>query len=704
MSRSLLLVGGVFGAACLPTLAAFADTPSSQPAARPNYPSADRVGAETAEAAGSKSLLDFEALSFELGFEGRYDQRKIRYDPNARFQWRYHETERAHAFEETIGLRSSGILLDERLMLFELGGRWGLTQEWFSESRPGPDRSGSPHGDLLEYDVNFTLLPRGTISANAHATRLDSRIPRAFQPSLDRTLERYGADAFLNHPTFPMRFSFEHVWDELTSRTRELRDEEERGRDTFRYEGTWQISERHAFRLEYEYDDRSERYSGGDTRFDTTRNYVVLNHTLRFGEDGRSALEMLARFQDETGDLARDTAEVSALLRLQHTGSLSSNYRAQFLRESFQALTTRTWRGEAGLTHQLSDTLTSSVQLYGSRENADDNADFTEWGGLANMSFRRDNALGRFSGNLSYNHVATDTRDGTRRGIVIGESVTFRDPLLAFLAHTDVDRISLVVTDTNRARTYLPVRDYIVVPLGRYTALQRVPTGQIADRQTVSVSYTYRVFGDYDVSRDRIDFRVQQEFNFGLTPYYALSLQDEDIDNPRYLPFRARNVNRQRIGATYRRKRWSAGLEYEYNDDAIDPYQALHLNGDVVLWQTARNQLDGKGTLSQFWFDGSNGLASRDTTLLDLGMSYRLLIARDFEADLSALYRYEEDSLYGITHGVDLSGALEWNVGYFSLRFEAEYDVLDLPNSSDDGFAVWLKLKREIPLIARNTP
>ena len=72
-------------------------------------------------------------------------------------------------------------------------------------------------------------------------------------------------------------------------------------------------------------------------------------------------------------------------------------------------------------------------------------------------------------------------------------------------------------------------------------------------------------------------------------------------------------------------------------------------------------------------------------------------------ANASATYRYEDDSLYGITHGVDLSGALEWKLGYFSLLLEAEYDALDLPGSSDDGFGVWLKLKREIPVIARNT-
>ena len=699
MMRNLIRASSVFGAVCLLPLAAAADTPTTQP----DRPEANEAQAETPKTTGPKSLFDFQDLTFELGFEGRADRRRVRFDTNEWFSRRYRQTNRAYGFEETLGVRSEGSFFNERLLQFDLAARWGLTQERFSETGSGPDLREDPHGDLLEYDLNFTLLPRGVVSANAYATRLDSRIPRAFQPSLDRTLEKYGAGLFVNHRIFPMRFTFEHVWDELTSRTRNLIDDEQRGRDTFRYEGTWQISDRHSLRLEYQYDDRREQYSGGDTRFDTTRNYLTLNHILRFGRDGRSSLETLARFQDETGDLARDTVEASTRLRLQHGDSLSTNYAAQFLRESFQELTTRTWRGEAGVTHQLGETLVSSLQLYGLRQSADENADFSESGGIANVSFSRDNPLGRFSANLSYNHVATDTDDGAQRGIVIAESVTFRDPLPAYLAKDDIDLLSVVVTDVNRTRTYLPGRDFLAMPLGRYMALRRVPTGQIADRQTVLVSYTYRVSRDYDISRDRIDLRVQQDFKFGLTPYYAGSVQDEDIDEPRYLRFRARNVNRHRVGATYRQKLWSAGLEYEFHDDTIDPYQAMHFNGDVVLWQNAQHQLDGKATLSRFWFDGSDGLAPRDTTLLDLGASYRYSLAQGLEVNAGAMYRYEDDSLYGLTRGVDLTGALEWKLGYFSLRFEAEYDVLDLPDSSDDGLAVWLKLKREIPLIARNT-
>ncbi len=672
--------------------------PSTQPTTQPSSTSA----ADAPPGATQSSLLEFDELALELGFEAAYDQRRVRTGAPTGSNRSYYQTNRNRRFEETIGLRAAGTLLGEDVLDFDLGLDWGLTQERFTEIVPGPDRRDAANGDLLEYDALITLFPRGKLSATMYAKRQDSRVPRAFLPSLDRTYERYGVDVLFNDRTFPMRFSFEHAWDELTSRTRDLHDDEERGQDRFSYEGTWQISDSHALRLEYQYEDRSEQYSGGDTRFDTRRHYLTLNHTLRFGADKRSSLETLARFQEESGDLARDVAEVSSLLRLQHTDALQTNYRFQFLRESFEELTTTTWRGEAGLTHQLDDMLTTTLQGYGMHELADENADLDEWGVLASAAFSKPNDLGRFRANLSYNYSSISSDDGEQHGVIIGESVTFRDPLVSYLAHMDVDMASVVVSDARRTRTYLPGRDYVVVTLGRYTALQRVATGQIADRETVLVTYTYRVFSNYDLVRHRLDWRLQQDFDFGLSPYYAGSIQNEDLDDSAYLHFRARNVNRHRIGATYKQRRWSVGAEYEFNDDAIDPYQAMHLNGDVVILHDARQQLDGKANFSRFWFDGSEGLEPRNTSLLDLGLSYRYLLTRDLEASATAMYRFEDDSLYGDTHGVDFSGAVEWEIGHFSLLFEAEYDLLYLPDSRDDGAAFWIKLKREIPLLARN--
>jgi len=677
---------------------------AAQPATTQPAPANELFGSPSAPESGRRPApMSLDNLSLSLGFEGSYDERRVRSKSPAFPSPGTRQVNQSRRFEETLGLQTSGNVGGEDVLLFDVGADLGLSQEWYRESGTWPDRSERPHGDLLEYDVRLSALPRGKISADGYAQKLDSRVPRMFLPSLDRSLERYGGDVLFNDATFPMRLSFEHIDEELSGRTGDYVDDEKRGQDSFRYEGTWQASRNQSLRLEYEYTDRQEQYSGSPTRFDTRRNFLALNHVWRFGEAERSTWENLIRWQDETGDLGRDNLELASRLRLQHTDKLATNYGMQYLRDGFQRLQTETSRGEAGISYKFDDALSASLQGYGFEQRSDGSADYCELGSLANLNYAKDNDLGRLSANLSYNHTSTESRHGNSRGIVIAESVPLIDPLPSFLAHTDVDLFSIVVTDAARTRTYLPGRDYLPVRVGRYTSLQRLPLGMIADRQSVLASYTYDVGDNYSVQRDRVDVRVQQDFKFGLSPYYAGSLQEENIDNERFLSFRDRDINRHRLGATYRKPRWSLGLEYEYNDDAIDPYQAVHGNGDVILFQTAAHQLDAKLTASRFWFDGAYDLASHDTTLVDTGLTYRSILARDLEANASAMYRYEDDSVYGVTHGVDLTAAVDWRIGYFTLRFEAEYDMLRLPGSEDDSFGLWVKLMREIPVIGGKT-
>lgn len=697
-----LLVGALAVAGCLGG-SAHAQDAATPPTSQPAPPDQESRPAGPPEVGRQVAPMSLENLSLELGFEGSYEERTVKSRSPAFPLPSTRQINKARRFEETLGLQASGNIGGEDVVLFDVGADMGLSQEWYSEQGQWPNRNHDPHGDLLEYDLRMTALPRGKISADGYAQKLDSRVPRMFLPSLDRTLERYGGDVLINDAAFPMRLSFEHLDEELNSRVGRTSDNEKRAQDSFRYEGAWQISRRQSLRLEYEYNDRHEQYAGSPSRFDTRRNYLALNHVWRLGEDEKSSWENLIRWQDETGDLGRDNLELASRLRLQHTDKLATNYALQHLQDHFQRLETETDRAEAGVTYQFDQALSATLQGYGFEQRANESADYRELGSLANLTYSKDNDLGRLSANLSYNHTNTESRHGNNRGIVIGEAVTLVDPLPSFLAHTDIDLFSIVVTDATRLRTYLPGRDYLPVRVGRYTSLQRLPLGAIADHQTVVASYTYDVRDDYGVQRDRVDLRIQQDFKFGLSPYYAASLQDEDIDRDRFLSFRERDINRQRLGATYRRPRWSMGLEYEYNDDAIDPYQAVHGNGDLILFQTAAHQLDGKLTASRFWFDGACDLAAHDTTLVDTGVTYRSLLARDLEANASAMYRYEDDSLYGVTHGVDLTAAVDWRIGRFTLRFEAEYDMLHLPGSADDSFGFWIKLKREIPVIGGKT-
>lgn len=690
----------LFGLLALPSVAA-AQVPTTQPA-RADEP-APTAGEPAAHADPPPAWrgLAFDDLSFDVGLDAEWHRRRTDSRTTSPYPAHYRQRDSRRALEESVGATATGSLFDERVLHFDLSGRWGVSQERYHETRPGRDLTSSPDGDLLEYDARATLFPAGKLSGTAFASQQEDRVPRAFLPSLDRSRERYGAELVYSDRVLPMRASFERTRESLSSPGFGSQDDEQRGDTRLNYEATFQPTENHAFRLDYEYDDRSERYSGTRTRFETTRNDLTLNHTLQFGADNRSRLETIARFQDESGDLARDQAEVAPRLRLQHSDALSTYYGGQYLRESFEGLDLELTRGDVGLTHQLGPSLTSTLGLYGLSQRADRGSDTREWGGTGNWAFTRDNGLGRFSATLGYAHTHARSDDGGRGGVVIGEAITLRDPLPTYLAHPDVHVLTVVLTDATRTRIYLPGRDYLAVRGGRYTAVSRLPIGRIADGETVLASYTYRTSGGFELGRDRIDTRVQQDFKGGLTPYYAGTLQWESIDRTRYLSFDPRDIQRHRVGVNYRRPRWSTGLEYEYNDDSIDPFQALHARADVTLINRVPHALDGRASFSHFRFRGADALNARQTSLLDLGTTYRLTLGPSLDAQAAAAYRYEDDSLAGVTRGVDVSGSLNWRIGQFTALLEVEYDLLELDRSRDRAFGAWIKLRRTFPVTRR---
>lgn len=696
-------------------LRAAAQPPATQPATAPPpaAPVAPAAEDESAPPRRPAQWLHIDALRFQLRFDAEALHRRVVNERRpagrlGRSPWR--QSNSTWRFEESLAFESAGWAFGDRVMTYDVFARWGLSQEIFEEDGPGYDLDARPDGEALEYDLRFNFLPAGKISGTAFASQLDDRIPRPFLPSLDRRRERYGAGIFFNDPVLPMSLTWEHAFERLDSGFDLALDDEDRRDDALRYEATWQPSPRQHLRFEYEHDRRREKYSGTATRFDTTRDELTLDHVFRFGPGERHSLETFARFSDERGDLARDTAQVVPQLRLRWSDQWSTTLRGEYRRESFERLELDTWRGDFILAHQFDDWLTSTLDLWTQFDQAEHNPDLTEWGGTLSSSLSRPTPWGRLSAYGAYTHVAQHAGDGRRDGLVLSESVTFRDPLPAYLAQNNVVASSVVVTDATRSRVYLAGRDYLVVQAGGVTSLVRVRTGRIADRQTVLVTYRYRAFRAYDLVRDRIDYRLQHDFEFGLTPYYAGSLQDEELDasdRDRLLAFRERNVNRHRLGLTYRRPRWSIGAEYEYHDESIDPYEAVHLTGDAIVLQGARHTLNANGSFSRFWFDGARGgfwsgrggLDERTTDMLDLGVSYRYLLGERFEATAAARYRWENDSLFGDTHGVDLSSGVEYRIGYFAVSFEIEYDLLNLPGSEDDTVAAWLRVRRDIPVI-----
>ena len=167
------------------------------------------------------------------------------------------------------------------------------------------------------------------------------------------------------------------------------------------------------------------------------------------------------------------------------------------------------------------------------------------------------------------------------------------------------------------------------------------------------------------------------------------------------MPLTARDINRHRLGLRYQRPRWSASAEYEYNDDSIDPYQAGHFSVDVSAVQTPKHTLDLRANASYFDFRGIDGLLARETTVLDCGSYYRYLMDENSDLNASAILRYEDDTLFGITRGIDLTAGVRWQIALFTASVDLEYDFLRLPGSRDESFSVWFRLRREFPFIGQ---
>ena len=61
-----------------------------------------------------------------------------------------------------------------------------------------------------------------------------------------------------------------------------------------------------------------------------------------------------------------------------------------------------------------------------------------------------------------------------------------------------------------------------------------------------------------------------------------------------------------------------------------------------------------------------------------------------------AAYRWEDDSVGGETNGVDVECGLEFKRGYLTVDLTVEYDLLAIADNRDDGFAIFLNVRRDL--------
>lgn len=603
------------------------------------------------------------------------------------------QTNRDRGFREQFGLKFSGTILDPGFITYSGDLSFGLTQNRYEEfDNRRSTRKDTDNGYLLAYDLRFNFFQGKKVSGTFYGLRQDDRINRRFQPTLDERRTGFGTNWTLADDMFPMELSFESVDTDRTG-NRDNRDNEQYVESTLHYGASWLINDHHRFKLSFDHIETEQDFQGRNQQFETTSDLFVIEHELEFGEEQQHSLRTLVHWQEESGDFARDLFEIGPQLTLKHSDSLQTLYKYQFNRQRYDGLDVETQRGDFQIVHQLYSNLMTTVDVFALYEDVENDINTTQWGGSVDWQYNRKNPFGHFYANLAlaYDTEQVDGEDGLR--IVLDESHTFRDPVAIVLRNRNIVARTIVVTDLTNRRFFRPGVDYFVVRQSNVMRIVRNRSGQINDGDTVLVDYQYETPTDGQLDSVRVDFRLEQQFTNGWTPYYRLSYRNQEDDASVGFSRRADRTDHHRVGVNYKHDRFSAGTEYEVFDDTIEPYNAFHLRGLVHIMKRPEQTLDLSTNFSRFDFKG--GVDDRNVTLMDVSFDHRWRVSDLLSTVERIAYRIEEDSIAGTTQGWDVAVGFEYVIGDLRAELTLEYDRLDLASTDDEDFGVYVRLRRD---------
>ncbi|MCK4659042.1 MAG: hypothetical protein KAV82_05920 [Phycisphaerae bacterium] len=654
-----------------------------------------------ADSEGETQSSSFNLQTVYLELEGDYNHTTVRQSsrqPHGLLKgWnnkRHTQTNRDYTFKERIGFTLDGTILDPSFITFDGDISFALTQSCHEERGWYSDKDDHDTGHLFQYDMRVNFFTGKLLSGSIYALRQDDRISRRFQPTLDETRTGFGTSWDFAHEKFPMTLSYDYLETDRTGNWDE-RDDEHYTESTLNWGVEWIISDHHWFKFSYEHSESKQEFQGLQEAFDTTRDLFTLEHELEFGGSHQHTFRTLAHWQEESGDFARDFFEIGPQLTLRHSDNLETFYKYQFNRERYEGLDIETQRFDFQLVHRIYENLVTTANLFALYEDVEDDVDTTQYGGSVDWQYNRKNPYGRFYANLALAYDTQDMKGDSGVRVVLNESATFRDPLNITLRNRNVIIQSIVLTDTTNRRYYMAGRDYLVFKRGNVIQLVRLLSGRIADGGTVLIDYQYRTPTKGQIDTIRVDAGLEQRFDNGITPYYRFSYRNQEADSSTGFARFADRTDHHRLGVKYDHKRFALGAEYEIFDDTVEPYDAFHLDGVVYILQTPEHSLNASTRLSRFFFEG--GMDDRNVTIIDVELDHRWCLREDLSIFERLGYRWEDDSTDGITRAWDVAAGVDYVMGNLTAELTFEYDRLDLPESVEDDFGLYFRIRRDFP-------
>ncbi|MBL4746225.1 MAG: hypothetical protein JKY08_07630 [Flavobacteriaceae bacterium] len=178
---------------------------------------------------------------------------------------------------------------------------------------------------------------------------------------------------------------------------------------------------------------------------------------------------------------------------------------------------------------------------------------------------------------LDYTYQGTKTKkeSATTQYPVFNEKLILSDLSISYLNASHISINTIVVKNIQGDITYELNLDYILIEIGNFTEVKRVPGGLITDGSTLTVDYISMQPGDYTLDATLNSYRIALHLYKNIVQvYYSTSAmsysQALTID---YLTLD--NYEQERYGAKLNLGFLIGGVQYENKESSLFPYSSL---------------------------------------------------------------------------------------------------------------------------------
>jgi hypothetical protein len=596
--------------------------------------------------------------------------------------------------QEGLRLDLGGYVYHPNFLEFMVGGLFGLRQADYQQVFGDREQSSGDQGPVVEFDLHGDFFKKKPYPGTVFARRYQAIEPRPFIPSLLTTTTTYGVTWQYVSEKMPTNFRFSDTkveLDPVSSSTGEKPGFQHNS--DLRFETGYKFTDQNA--LSFVYERQTVEEKPFDLSYDSDE--LTLGHRLDFGEQHQHRLESELNYFNQVGTFDVERARWRETLRLQHTDALRSWYRMEALDQKqgvfigVPPIHEQSFLLSGSVEHQLYESLISQLTGYGQTQHYQQGLDITRMGAIGSLDYRKTNPWGVLQANYRPRVATEDHRGGAVGFEVFREEHTFHDPEPITLVNPNIEVGSIRITAQDRITVYQQGRDYSVRSFPDRVEIRRVPTGRIADGETVLIDYVFSSGGNFKLDTLGQDAGVRQNFTFGLSPYYRLRWQDQTISPATSTGAVPENIRSNLVGVEFERWSLRLGAEYEDYGSNVNPFEAVRLEGGYIRYF----EQGATATVKARWTDVQYSIPEdRETKFFTLEGRYRHLLTAHLTVEGAARYRRTEDTLNGPDRGIDLDLSLLWRIRETELRVIYEFGKFEDNFASNDHSRLYIQVRR----------